>query len=487
MNNPRISSRPPLASLTAVAVTALLMLQGCTTYVQQPAPPPRVVYPAPSSPPLVYTPAPQQVVSVYVDPPITQPAPLAVPWAPPPLLVEVPPPMRFDGAVWVGGYWHWEGAWVWARGRWLAPPQPSYAWVQPYYENRAGTVVFITGHWSPPGVVFVPPPPTLHISLAVVTVGAIPGPAPIGPSGVFIPAPPGSRPGLIIPAPIGTAPAVVTSAPPVVNVGMRVVTTNSAVDSNNRVINSVTNVTTINNVTNISRVTNVTIVAPAGATASGQPVSASVPAQAHLAAALPPVVHAYAPEPASARAISAAALNRAPMALPPAQAIRPSAETAQQRLAAPVPAPVQHPATAAPSVGAVAERQLQSPAQPAQAARPSADPVPQRLAVPVPAPIQHPATIAPLNVGIAAQPQLRTPAQPVRVESKEGLRERTVHARAVGPEDAQKARPGNRGEQQRGGREPASQIVGRKPAKGAAGQAAPPTQEHRARQGEHER
>lgn len=435
MNNPQVSSLPPLASLTTVAVTALLMLQGCTTYVQQPAPPPRVVYQAPSSPPVVSAPAPQQVVSVYVDPPIVQPAPIAVPWAPPPLLVEVPPPMPFDGAVWVGGYWHWEGAWVWARGRWLAPPQPSYAWVQPYYENRGGTVVFITGHWSPPGVVFVPPPPTLRISLAVVAAGAIPGPAPIGPSGVFIPPPPGSRPGLIIPAPIGTPPAVVTSAPPVVNVGMRI-TNNSAVNSNNRVNNSVTNVTTINNVTNISRVTNVTIVAPAGATASGQPVSASVPAQAHLAAALPPVVHAYAPEPVSARAIPAAAANRAPIVLPAAQAIRPFA-----------------------------------------------DPAPQRPA----APIQHPAMTTPPSAGAAPQPQLRSPAQPARAEPEEGPRERTVQARGARPEDVQKARPDNRSEQQRGGPGSRSQGVGRKPGKGTAGHATAPSQEHKARQGEHER
>src|SRR5439155_1563899 len=82
--------------------------------------------------------APQAVVSVYVEPPISQPPPIAVAWAPPPMLVEAPPPMPFDGAVWIGGYWVWEGNWVWAAGRWTPPPQPNYLWVHPYYEHRDG-------------------------------------------------------------------------------------------------------------------------------------------------------------------------------------------------------------------------------------------------------------------------------------------------------------------------------------------------------------
>lgn len=310
----------PAGMAVALMCSAVAMLAGCTTYVQ-PAPAPRVVYVTPAPAP-VYTPAPQEVVSVYVDPPVMQPPPIAVLWAPPPLLVEVPPLMPFAGAVWVGGYWTWEGTWVWARGRWLAPPQPTYAWVQPYYEHRGGTVVFISGHWAPAGVAFVPPPPGLRIAVAVAAPGVVPGPAPMGPVGVFIPPPPGSRPGLIVPAPIGTPPAVVTSAPPIVNVGMRV-----TVNNNNMTVNT----------TNV--INNVTIVAPPSATANGQAVNALVPAQAHLAATLPPVVHAMAPEPASARPIPAYSANRAPFSLPAPQTVLPVAAPAMQRGAAPATPP----------------------------------------------------------------------------------------------------------------------------------------------------
>src|SRR5262249_19163854 len=151
-----------------------------------------------------------------------EPPPIAVAWAPPPMLVEAPPPMPYVGAVWVGGYWVWEGNWVWAAGRWAPPPRPDYVWVHPYYEHRDGTVVFITGYWAAPGLVLVRPAPTMGIRVGIVGPGVIAGPRPVGPVGVFVPAPPGSRIGLIVPAPIGTPPAVVVSAPPVVSVGMRV-------------------------------------------------------------------------------------------------------------------------------------------------------------------------------------------------------------------------------------------------------------------------
>jgi hypothetical protein len=136
-----------------VAIVVALALTGCVAEVTPPRA--RIVVPAPE----VYVPAPpRSVVSVYVEPPISQPAPIAVGWAPPPLLVESPPPPPFDGAVWVGGYWVWQGDWVWAHGHWVGPPRPNYVWVHPYYENRDGVVLFITGHWNAAGVAFVPPP-----------------------------------------------------------------------------------------------------------------------------------------------------------------------------------------------------------------------------------------------------------------------------------------------------------------------------------------
>src|SRR5262245_20318714 len=77
----------------------------------------------------------QVSVSIEIDPPLQPPPPVAIEWAPPPLLVDPPPPQPFADAVWVGGYWTWDGDWVWASGRWVPPPQPRYVFVQPYYEN----------------------------------------------------------------------------------------------------------------------------------------------------------------------------------------------------------------------------------------------------------------------------------------------------------------------------------------------------------------
>ena len=310
-----------------LALYALLAaLTGCVVY-QTPAPapvqPPPEAYPPQAEAPAAEAPPPEEsapapAVSVYVEPPVVQPAPVVVGWAPPPLLVEVPPASPFFGAVWVGGYWVWQGNWVWAHGHWMGPPQPDYVWVHPYYEHRGDAVIFIDGHWSAPGVAFMPPPPGLRLVAETPAYGVIPGPRPIGPEGCFVPAPPGSRAGIIVPAPVGTAPAVVTSAPAVVTVGMRI--TNNVTNANNVTNNNVTNVT---NITRVTNVTNVTIVAPPGATANGRAFNTSVPAAPHLAASRPALVQARAPEPVSTRPLPVYTPGSRPPALPHPVPMRP--------------------------------------------------------------------------------------------------------------------------------------------------------------------
>lgn len=353
-----------------------VLLSGC---VVEPArvyvPPPEPVYVAPA--PVYQAPAPQPVVSVYLDPPLEQPAPIRVEWAPPPILVETPPAMPFEGAVWTGGYWTWQGNWVWAHGRWAPPPRPGYSWCHPYYENRGGSVVFVNGFWAAPGVSFSAPGLNVNISLGVVAQGVIAGPRPIGPQGVFIPAPPGSHLGLIVPAPIGTAPSVVTSAPPIIHEGMHITT-------NNTVNNNIHNTT---NITNVTNVTNVTIVAPPNSTANGQAVNSSVPAQAHLAAAMTPMVKSYAPEPASSKPVAAYAPGRPLPNLPPAQTVHPEVNQAlmhQQARPAPAPAPNNQPTQASQPQRPAQLQQQQQPQQPqqmqqqrpAQAPTPAAQPAP---------------------------------------------------------------------------------------------------------------
>ena len=301
--------------MRVVCLGVAALLSGCVIQVpaQTAAPPPpdTQAYSPPVDSPQEAPPAeeaaPDPAVSVYVEPPLSEPAPIAVGWAPPPMLVEAPPPAPFPAAVWVGGYWVWQGNWVWAHGHWVAPPGGDYMWVHPYYEHRGDEVIFIDGHWSRRGVVFVPPPPGLHLVVERPAYGVVRGPRPMGPDGCFVPAPPGSRAGIIIPAPVGTAPAVVTSAPAVVNVGMRIT-------------NNVTNVSNVH-VTNVTNVTNVTIVAPPAATASGRAFNTAVPAAPHLAASRPALVQARAPEPVSAHPLPAYVPGSRPPTLPHPQPV----------------------------------------------------------------------------------------------------------------------------------------------------------------------
>ncbi|MCE4535720.1 hypothetical protein LXT12_00390 [Pelomonas sp. P7] len=340
-------------------------------------------------------PPPPPAISVYVEPPLAQPEPVLVNVAPPPMLVEAPPPPPWPEAVWVGGYWGWQGQWVWCAGRWLRPPEPGYHWAQPYYEHRDGAVVYVAGHWAAAGMAFAPPAPGLHLSLQVSIGGGEP---PVGPPGVFIPPPPGSRPGLIVPAPIGTPPAVVVSAPPVVKVGMRVTNNNvTQIDSHN--------VTTINNITNVTRITQVTVVAPPGATANGQAYQHEVPAQAHLAAALPAVVHAEAPRPASTAALPTFSPRQARPALPPAQPVR--LEPTAQAAPAVLPHAGAQDAHVAPPPVRVAEPPPPAPARPpaAMAASSTPPPMPAPHAAP---PMEH----AMLPAARAAMPPHEGEAHP---------------------------------------------------------------------------
>ena len=320
----------------AAALCLFTSLTGCVApspYYQVVRAPPVYMTPVSKVPMAYSSPVAAPVISVYIDPPLIQPEPIAVSWAPPAMLIEVPPLAPFPMAVWTGGYWDWHDRWIWSAGRWMAPPQFGYGWVQPYYEHRDNAVLFISGYWSAPGLRFVPPPLGISMAFAAVAVGVVAGPAPIGPQGVFVPPPPGSRPGLIVPAPIGTPPAVVISAPPVTNVGMRIrntTITNNNSNVTNNVINNVTNTT---NITNITNVRNFTVTAPAAATASGKPFEAAVPAAAHLAAALPPVMRLEAPAPVSTKPVAAFVAGRAPVTLPTAQLVRPALALA------PAPAP----------------------------------------------------------------------------------------------------------------------------------------------------
>ena len=125
MTTPRNQAVLRLGTLGA-ALGAAALLSACVVeapaprYVAPPRPAPVYQQPAPD-----YSAENDPVVSVYVDPPLEQPAPIAVQWAPPPMLVEVPPPQPYPDAIWTGGYWAWEGRWFWSAGRWAPSSSPT--------------------------------------------------------------------------------------------------------------------------------------------------------------------------------------------------------------------------------------------------------------------------------------------------------------------------------------------------------------------------
>jgi len=95
--------------LLTAAAAATLLLSACVV-----APYPRYA----QQPPVAYGPVGEPMQ-----------APIAVAEVPPPApYAEVIPVIPFAGAVWIGGYWGWQGnRHVWIGGNWAAP-RPGYVW-----------------------------------------------------------------------------------------------------------------------------------------------------------------------------------------------------------------------------------------------------------------------------------------------------------------------------------------------------------------------
>lgn len=91
----------------------------------------------------VVAPYPRQVV--YSEP---MPADsVVVDVAPPAPYVEVRPAIPFLGAVWLGGYWGWNGGrHHWVPGRW-DQPRPGYQWRPHAWVNQGGRWHLHGGGW----------------------------------------------------------------------------------------------------------------------------------------------------------------------------------------------------------------------------------------------------------------------------------------------------------------------------------------------------
>ncbi len=70
------------------------------------------------------------------------------PAPPPPPQAEAPPPQTLLQAVWVPGFWQWNGsAWVWVPGSWQLRPDPRSTWRAPEWRVRGEVHVLIPGGW----------------------------------------------------------------------------------------------------------------------------------------------------------------------------------------------------------------------------------------------------------------------------------------------------------------------------------------------------
>jgi hypothetical protein len=89
---------------------------------------------------------PTQPTYVY-EPGPPPPQEVVVQQAPPPDVVEVRPAAPFGGAVWIPGYWHWNGyRHSWVGGHWSAP-RAGWAWEPHHWVRAPGGWRWAPGHW----------------------------------------------------------------------------------------------------------------------------------------------------------------------------------------------------------------------------------------------------------------------------------------------------------------------------------------------------
>jgi len=81
-------------------------------------------------------------------PPPPPPVEYVVEGPPPPPRQEIIVAQPGPGYIWIGGYWAWHHHHhEWVGGHWEMPPHGHHVWVEPRWEHRCGSYVFIEGSW----------------------------------------------------------------------------------------------------------------------------------------------------------------------------------------------------------------------------------------------------------------------------------------------------------------------------------------------------
>lgn len=72
----------------------------------------------------------------------------SVPPPPPPPASEVVTTAPVANAVWIPGYWSYDGgAYSWVAGHWEVPPQNSHSYVAAHWENQGSGYFFVPAYW----------------------------------------------------------------------------------------------------------------------------------------------------------------------------------------------------------------------------------------------------------------------------------------------------------------------------------------------------
>lgn len=67
---------------------------------------------------------------------------------PPPTPNEVVTPSPAANAVWIPGYWSYDGsAYAWVSGHWEIPPANTHTYVAAHWENQGSGYFFVPSYW----------------------------------------------------------------------------------------------------------------------------------------------------------------------------------------------------------------------------------------------------------------------------------------------------------------------------------------------------
>ncbi len=71
-----------------------------------------------------------------------------VPAVPPPPVADVVTPAPVANAVWIPGYWSFDGGrYSWVAGHWEIPPMNTHTYVAAHWENQGSGYFFVPAYW----------------------------------------------------------------------------------------------------------------------------------------------------------------------------------------------------------------------------------------------------------------------------------------------------------------------------------------------------